>query len=220
MWELFHKQGDKIESTASLLAETRADVKGLTTHLERFMDDYKTGQHNVMSALDNMKKPQPNQLWQIVGVCLVILGMFGGVMIKTVADSKEVAQLKFEHSNEVADLKFQDSVSSVHQQQTELKALFDRQEGFTKDIQLMAFEGGKQTQQVEGLTLFARRMDVELQTRLLAAETRLSSVEALVTAARDNILTIGGLLQEHGSRANGHPESYIEVKVKETPHEQ
>jgi len=91
LWDLFHKQGDKIESTTTLLAETRADVKGLASHLERFMTDYKTGQASMMTAIENMHKPRPNQLWQIVGVCLVILTMFGSVVVYMVKSESEKA---------------------------------------------------------------------------------------------------------------------------------
>ena len=91
LWELFGKQGDKQEATATLLAETRSDVRSLSVHLDRFMDDYKAGQTSMMAAIENMHRPRPNQLWQIVGVCLVILTMFGGVVTYMVKSESEKA---------------------------------------------------------------------------------------------------------------------------------
>jgi len=112
LWELFGKQGDKQEATATLLAETRSDVRSLSVHLDRFMDDYKAGQTSMMAAIENMHKPQPNQLWQIVGVCLVILTMFGGVVTYMVKSESEKATAGIH-----AVAKAQDSEASTTKEQ-------------------------------------------------------------------------------------------------------
>jgi len=220
IWEILHKQADIVRDQGAVLAETKAEVKGLGGQLRDFIDAYREGQAHVMSAIEQMAKPKANNVWQIVGVCLVILGMFGTVMIKTVTDSKEVAQLKFEHAREVGDLRFNHANTATAQQQIELKALFTRQEGFIKDMQQMAFEGGKQMQKLEDLTLFSRRMDTELQTRMLAAETRINEGAVSTAVNTTAIRAFGEYTKEHVNRsgAAGHPNPQTDVRVKEQPH--
>lgn len=190
LWNMFHKQGDTVNSLSQGLAETRAEVKGLGGQLKDF-------QEHVLTAIENISKPKPSQLWQIVAVCLTILTMFGIVMLYTVANAKEVGQLKFEAASAAdeamrreTDLRFKSNALTDASMDRAINWASSRMDKTDERALTAIYEGGKQNQKLEDLNMFARRMDVELQSRFLAGESRLTGteIETARTAAIAKIL--------------------------------
>jgi hypothetical protein len=194
LWEKSHRQDDAIISLSTAVASTQTEVKGLIGTLQGFMEQQRDNYSDLKDAITGTKTP----LMPFVLCALAILGMMGTFGAWVVGGTQRENDLRFEASTfadeamrRESDLRFQAESQITTAQSKSIEWLVGKVEQSQKDLMTMAFEGGKQQQKLEDLTLFTRRMDLETQDRLRASEGRLTSVEtsASTNAAVTRILS-------------------------------
>jgi uncharacterized coiled-coil protein SlyX len=226
LWNMFHKQGDTVNALAQGLAETRSEVKGLGGQLRDFMESYRDGQSHVMAAIENMSKPKPSQMWQIIAVCLTILTMFGVVMLYTVANAKEVGELKFqmatnalEYAQKSGEAGFELLKLQNERSRQDLVWSIDQLRAVQKMQNKQSIELAKQGQRLGDLKEFDMLRGQDTNQRLLLLSERLRETEISAASNETALRGTGEAVREHTAKqgAAGHPSPTTEVRVKEQP---